>query len=366
MPCRVSHDGVQTALSIDAGIKLYRQKKYEKALRIFRRMAKRKSDDPEAHALVGMVLYKLGRYEKAIDACYEALVLADMVIHMHCTGMNAAREMKRDDLVDAAAAKAVNAYDAMFRACYVRAKAQDKFGMVDEPLIDLGVCVDMDDEDPEERRILDMILYRIGGHDDPSGRRAAPVPRELAGAWSSGSGDRLGLRARKLIETFASENAYSYSFPRKSRWDATIGPRMPTMLEQTLASIDGKLELDPKDADAYRNRAHVMHDIGRMRECDEALDAALAIEPDNPKSIATRGLRLYEDGRLEEGRRLVGDGFAKDRLDVTTRFCVAFLMGCEVDRDEAIGECKSALLDYPTSTRLHVLMAAMLEAFADV
>ena len=126
------------------------------------------------------------------------------------------------------------------------------------------------------------------------------------------------------------------------------------------------MELDPKDADAYRSRAHVMHDIGRMRECDEALDAALAIEPDNPKSIATRGLRLYEDGRLEEGRRLVGDGFAKDRLDVTTRFCVAFLMGCEVDRDEAIGECKSALLDYPTSTRLHVLMAAMLEAFADV
>ena len=41
-------------------------------------------------------------------------------------------------------------------------------------------------------------------------------------------------------------------------------------------------------------------------------------------------------------------------------------MGCEVDRDEAIGECKSALLDYPNSTRLHVLMAAMLEAFADV
>ena len=110
----------------------------------------------------------------------------------------------------------------------------------------------------------------------------------------------------------------------------------------------------------------MMHDVGRMRECDEALDAALAIEPDNPKSIATKGLRLYEDGQLEEGRRLVGVGFSKDRLDVTTRFCRAFLMGCEVGRDEAIEACKSILLDYPSLVRLHVLMAAMLEAFADV
>ena len=235
-----------TVSGINVGIKLYRQGKYEKALRIFRRMAKRKSDDPEAHALVGMALHKLGRQFEALDACHEAQALADVAVQTHCAEINAAREMGRDDLVGNATAKAVRAYDSMIRAGYVRAKAQDKFGMVDEPLIDLGVCVDMDDEDPEERRILDMILYRIGSHDDPSGRRAAPVPRELAGAWSSGPGGRLGLRARKLIETFASENAHSYSFSRKSRWDATIGPRMPTMLEQTLASIDGKLELDPQ------------------------------------------------------------------------------------------------------------------------
>ena len=256
MPCRVSHDGVQTALSIDAGIKLYRQKKYEKALRIFRRMAKRKSDDPEAHALVGMALYKLGRYEKAIDACYEALVLADMVIHMHCTGMNAAREMKRDDLVDAAAAKAVNAYDAMFRACYVRAKAQDKFGMVDEPLIDLGVCVDMDDEDPEERRILDMILYRIGGHDDPSGRRAAPVPGNLLArgrlgpeaGWGCAQGSSL-KRSHRRTRTRTRFRGNPAGMPQSApacppcwserwrqstaSWNSTPRTRMPTVAGPT-------------------------------------------------------------------------------------------------------------------------------------
>ena len=80
-------------LSISAGIKLYRQKKYEKALRIFRRMAKRKSDDPEAHALVGMALHKLGRQFEALDACHEAQALADVAVRTHCAEINAAREM---------------------------------------------------------------------------------------------------------------------------------------------------------------------------------------------------------------------------------------------------------------------------------
>ena len=72
---------------INTGIELYRRGEYEKALRIFRKAAKRKSDNPEPHALVGIALHKLGRYEKALEACEEAQALADVAVRTHCAGM---------------------------------------------------------------------------------------------------------------------------------------------------------------------------------------------------------------------------------------------------------------------------------------
>ena len=348
-------------LSISAGIKLYRQKKYEKALQIFRRMAKRKSDDPEAHALVGMALHKLGRQFEALDACHEAQALADVAVRTHCAEINAAREMGRDDLVDDATAKAVSAYDSTIRAGYVRAKALDKLARFDEAAAELGVCVDLNHEDPIEREILGMIQYALFTQDNRHGRRAVPI-RELG---DSPPEPETGTqrRTRKLVNTFTSTNAYLYSFPDP---DAAAGPDRPSWLESLLESIDKNLELDSRDVEAYRRKADMMHDVGRMRECDEALDAALAIDPDDLKSAATRGLRLYEGGRVEEGRRLVGECFAKNSLDDTVRFCRAFLLACEGDREGAVEACKSAILDYPHLNRLHALMVAILETLTDV
>ena len=36
-----------------------------------------------------IALYKLGMYEKALDACDEVLVLTEEIIMTHCAGMNA-------------------------------------------------------------------------------------------------------------------------------------------------------------------------------------------------------------------------------------------------------------------------------------
>ena len=166
-------------LSISAGIKLYRQKKYEKALRIFRRMAKRKSDDPEAHALVGMALHKLGRQFEALDACHEAQALADVAVRTHCAEINAAREMGRDDLVDDATAKAVSAYDSTIRAGYVRAKALDKLARFDEAAAELGVL-----RGSEPRR---SHRTRDPGHDPVrpvhAGQPARPPRSADPGTW---------------------------------------------------------------------------------------------------------------------------------------------------------------------------------------
>ena len=348
-------------LSISAGIKLYRQKKYEKALRIFRRMAKRKSDDPEAHALVGMALHKLGRQFEALDACHEAQALADVAVRTHCAEINAAREMGRDDLVDDATAKAVGAYDSMIRASYVRAKALDKLARFDEAAAELGVCVDLNHEDPIERDILGMIQYALYTQGNRHGRRAAPIREHGDSPPEPETVTRR--RTRNLVNTFTSTNAYFYSFPDP---DAAAGPDRPSWLERILELIDKNLELDSRDANAYRRKADMMHDVGRMRECDEALDAALAIDPDDLKSAATKGLRLYECGRVEEGRRLVGECFAKNSLDDTVRFCRAFLLACEGDREGAVEACKSAILDYPHLNRLHALVVAILETLTDV
>ena len=346
---------------INTGIKLYRRREYDKALRIFRKAAKRKSDNPEPHALVGMALHKLGKQFEALDACDETLVLTEEIIITHCAGMNAAREMGRDDLVDNAARKAMSAYDSMFRACYVKAKALGKLTMFDEAAAELGGCMDLNPEDPIEHEILDMIQYAVYTQGNRHGRRTTPI-RELEDSPPE-SENETQRRTRKLVNTFTSTNAYSYSFPDP---DAAASHNRPSWLESILESIDKNLELDSRDAEAYRSKADMMHDVGRMRECDEALDAALAIDPGDLKSAATRGLRLYEDDRVEEGRRMVEECFAKNRLDDTVRFCRALLLACDGNREGAVEECKSAILDYPHLNRLHALMAAMLETLTDV
>ena len=72
---------------ISTGIELYRREEYEKALRIFRRIAKREARDPESHALVRMALHKIGRHFEALDACDEAHILADVAATTHRAGM---------------------------------------------------------------------------------------------------------------------------------------------------------------------------------------------------------------------------------------------------------------------------------------
>ena len=350
-----------TVSGINVGIKLYRQGKYEKALRIFRKAAKRKSDDPEVHAMVGMALHKLGRQFEALDACHEAQALADVAVQTHCAEINAAREMGRDDLVGNATAKAVRAYDSMIRAGYVRAKAFGMLTMFDEAAAELGGCVDLNHEDPTEREILDMIRYALFTQGNRHGRRAVPIREPGDSPPEPETGTQR--RTRNLVNTFTSTNAYKYSFPDP---DADAGPDRPSWLESLLESIDKNLELDAGDVEAYRRKADMMHDVGRMRECDEALDAALAIDPGDLKSAATRGLRLYEGGRVEEGRRLVEECFARNNLDDTVRFCRAFLLACEGDREGAVEACKSAILDYPNLSRLHALIVAILETLTDV
>ena len=148
------------------------------------------------------------------------------------------------------AAKAVNAYDAMFRACiFVYGASRphpDKFGMVDEPLIDLGSTVRGHGltKIPQERRSsLDMILIPHRRPRRPV-RLAAPRTGPPGTCWRRASSGQRRHKAWRLsdarkssFETFdRSENAYSYSFPRKSRWDTDqSAPVMPTMLEQTSA-----------------------------------------------------------------------------------------------------------------------------------
>ena len=350
-----------TVSGINVGIKLYRQKKYEKALRIFRKAAKRKSDDPEVHALVGMALTSSAGNSRRWMRATRRRLLADVAVQTHCAEINAAREMGRDDLVGNATAKAVSAYDSMIRAGYVRAKAFGMLTMFDEAAAELGGCVDLNHEDPTEREILDMIRYALFTQGNRHGRRAVPIREPEDSPPEPETGTQR--RTRNLVNTFTSTNAYFYSFPDP---DADAGPDRPSWLESLLESIDKNLELDAGDVEAYRRKADMMHDVGRMRECDEALDAALAIDPGDLKSAATRGLRLYEGGRVEEGRRLVGECFARNNLDDTVRFCRAFLLACEGDREGAVEACKSAILDYPHLNRLHALMVAILETLTDV
>ncbi len=72
---------------INAGIEPYRRGEHEKALRIFRRIAKHKNCGLEPRALVGIALHKLGRQFEALEACEEAQALADVAVRTHCAGM---------------------------------------------------------------------------------------------------------------------------------------------------------------------------------------------------------------------------------------------------------------------------------------
>ena len=68
---------------------------------------------------------------------------------------------------------------------------------------------------------------------------------------------------------------------------------------------------------------------------------------------------------MEKGRRLVKECFARNNLDDTVRFCRAFLLACDGNREGAVEACKSAILDYPNLTRLHALVVAILETLTD-
>ena len=370
--------GPPPAHQIDAGIALFRRGKYEKALRHFRKASRRLPDDPEAHMLQALACYKLGRYADAVKANRAAQSTGQAAIVEHCMHALACKNAERPDLARNAALEASRVSDMLFRARYAGAKASFRLGRHGDAMDGLGEDLELDPDDPGERAFLYKILKMVCVVEGDARKHAvvAAATATAPHARSSGLGDALAREFEANVRSGA-ERALrkdEQAALEASRDPGNAAPRAASARvlhgmcrhAEALESIGAALEMEPKNAGYLCTKAEILRDLGRPGECDEAVDAALAVKPDRPDAGALKGLRLYEEGRLEEGRLLVRTRHARDPLDPTVCFCMAYVTAADGFRDPVLILCKQAVLDHPNDGRLAALLVAILNTFAGI
>ena len=244
----------------------------------------------------------------------------------------------------------------------------------------LGEDLELDQDDPCERAFLYKILKMVCVVEGDARKHAVVAATATTAAAPHARGSGLGdalVREFEANMRSGAERALrkdEQAALEASRDPGSAAPRAASARvlhgmcrhAEALESIGAALEMEPENAGYLCTKAEILRDLGRPDECDEAVDAALAVKPDRSDAGALKGLRLYEEGRPEEGRLLVRTRHARDPLDPTACFCMAYVTAADGFRDPALILCKQAVLDHPNDGRLTALLVAILNTFAGI
>ena len=353
---------------INTGIELYMRREYDKALQIFRKVAKRKSDDPEANIMKGLALYNLGRYPEVLEACRIAMNYGgDLSEEYEEIG-----SMHHDDkMYDEASEYLLAAAfmdEIIMKAKYVRAKALFRMGVRDEAIHEINFEMKLDPDNPDERHILTMILSEMchmedmGYIKDMGSEGAASIEhmhgRMYRNFWSHHEEYMEKLKGRlnaaDLAVGMRGDDAGNHAARAKILFDMEC-------YQDALEAIIEALSLNPLNARYHYVQADVLRMLGRMPECRQDAEESLSLDPDDQEARALNGFCLYKEGRLDEGRAMIDAAYWKDAASQMTCCYMAYVMYEEGERKKALDVCKSAVLRHPEKQELRFLLAAMLE-----
>jgi DNA-binding winged helix-turn-helix (wHTH) protein/tetratricopeptide (TPR) repeat protein len=137
--------------------------------------------------------------------------------------------------------------------------------------------------------------------------------------------------------------ARAWSGLASAYWLDTVEGRMPP--EQGLSKMrdaaERALELDPTLAEAHLRLAFYRGTLGDLRARDEHVQAALALDPDDPLALGVQAGNAAQDGRLDEAIEIQRRAVAAEPLAAASRYNLAsFLMFADRHR-----EAKAELLE---------------------
>lgn len=262
----------------------------------------------EAHALLGAVEVARGNPSAAIDSYQRALETNPEIITVLIGLADLYRA--RGDLADAldlatrAEVLAPERPDVLCTRAGVRQALGDTTGAeADFRRAVAATAGSSGDMSARALTGLGAILAFQGDNDEAADccRRAIAADPDHVHAHST-----LGVALMGLRQFAEAETAFATAVERAPEIASThsnLGAALSDLERpiEALAAYDRALACDPNLVEAHNNRGNVLGDLGRDAEAVAAFDRALAIDPDFADAQFNRGLALLISGRWADG-----------------------------------------------------------------
>lgn len=145
-------------------------------------------------------------------------------------------------------------------------------------------------------------------------------------------------------------------------WLDTVEGRMPP--EQGLSRMrdaaERALDLDPTLAEAHIRLAAYRGSMGDPRARDEHVQAALALDPDDPLALVVQAGNAAQDGRLDEAIDIQRRAVAVEPLAVASRYNLAWFLMTAGRLDEAKAQLVELRELHPIPTEPDDLLGVVL------
>ncbi len=262
----------------------------------------------EAHALLGAIEVARGEPQAAIDSYQRALQTNPEIITV-LVGLADLYRARGDladalDLADRAEALAADRVDVLCTRAGIRQALGETTGAEDDyrraVAASAGTSGDM-----AARALtgLAAILTFRGDNAEAAEccRRAFAAEPGHVHAHSTLGVALMGLG--QFAEAEAAFTAATELAPEIASTHSNLGAALSDLERpiEALAAYDRALACDPNLAEAHNNRGNVLGDLGRNDEAVAAFDCGLAIDPDFADAHVNRGLALLISGRWSDG-----------------------------------------------------------------
>jgi tetratricopeptide (TPR) repeat protein len=139
-----------------------------------------------------------------------------------------------------------------------------------------------------------------------------------------------------------------------------VAAARPGACDARLSDLGRRLDANPDDVQARRDRARLLRLIGRQTDATQQLDALIAEDPDDAASIFERGLIEQRAGDLRRAQRWFERAVNADSGDPIIRLHLAEVLYQRGQNEQALEVLDLALQRDPTLAEAHLLRGFVL------
>jgi RNA polymerase sigma factor (sigma-70 family) len=247
---------------VEEAYALREQGRYEDAEPLVNEALRLSPSFPDAHHVLGMVHEGLDRLEEAMSAHTRAIELRPGYVQAWYERSRILLQMERHEEAIADCTRAIQIDPSFWQAWLGRGRAHYEQGRYDEAMRDLDRSIELNP------RFVEAYHYRAFIHM----RRGEPD---------------LALTNRRLAIEQEPDNALLHL-----RYASTL--RLLERFEESLASLDRAIELDPNLPGSWRERGVVQARLRRWNEAIADYTEALRLQPQNHHMYSNRSMTWFE------------------------------------------------------------------------